>query len=497
MTEEKISRRKLIVGIGSAITATGIGAFLVTNRDDSKPGTSGPENQGQTQAQPGAENIAEYGAEPNPNDPDLATARANLQAIKDAATAAGPGGAVYIPPGTYFVGQDDDTRNIDFGDSHPKGISWYGQSPTESIVALTEHMDKDDSSHVLMYYGNEVDHGTVEFRDIQFFGNAANLDGLHGGETDRSSKAVILTPNVRSGTFNCNNVLFKQWFDGPIRGRIVDWNIDSCTFVENGSESRRRGDSGHSMEFSEGDATVKNTRILRSGSYAIDYRYGNGDLTVENCFVKGYGTGFLKMGAGKSFTVKNTFVRGNTPWIEENYPDKDDRGDEFKGRHFCYSQLSRNGKTKLLRLRNVQFRDCTHEGIKIRRPTKLDADNVSLINANAAGAGEAAISAEGSKAELECLMAEKEITVYDSNKFAINVRSDAVGTGEIGTLYYNDTTKFGNLGGIRIVTSKRPERSCFPIPLESFFAGTSSEAISREEIRSTCRGDSVLTDKKL
>jgi len=44
--------------------------------------------------------------------------------------------------------------------------------------------------------------------------------------------------------------------------------------------------------------------------------------------------------------------------------------------------------------------------------------------------------------------------------------------------------------------SRESERACFPIPLESFFVGTNSEGVSQNDLLSTCKDGSVLTDRK-
>lgn len=434
-------RREFLALPATAVTAlTGCVSYL-SSESETNPND---QNQGDESEEKEGENIADYGAAPNPDDPDFATARRNIEAIWEAAGAAGPGGTLYVPAGTYYVGSDRE-YNIDFGRVEPRGISWHGDGPTESVVTLTEHMDRNDQSHVLMYYA-DADHGTVEMQDIQLYGNSQNLSGLKQ-DNKRSSIGVQAVSNA--GALECDNVLFDSWHDQAVRTR-EDWRAEfrECTFFECGAESRKEGYSGHTLSLG-GNATFRQCRIRRAGSFVVNYSDGDGVLRMRECYVKGYGSGLVKLSSGETVDLENVFVQGRTPWVRDNYPENDDPTQTFRGRTFVDQILDDNGIRKRLRLRDVEFSDCTMDGIRCRHDMLLDADRVAIYNANSEDIGKGAISSQGG-GDLHFDMSGQEISIHDSKGYAIDVRSDSAGTGTIGTLYRDGNTD--GLGEIDEIT---------------------------------------------
>jgi hypothetical protein len=179
----------------------------------------------------GAQNIEDHGAEPNPNDPDLASAENNGRAIVEAANAAGEDGSIYIPPNTYYTATDR-VLHVYFGGSlEPAGVSVYGDGPEDSLIAVSEHWAFDDNA-TLFHYDEDDTHGTVEWRGVQLFGNAfAGPNRTDGG---RASRGINIRASEGSKmTFRMNECYINEFYNGGIDYGGVEATTKYTTFENN------------------------------------------------------------------------------------------------------------------------------------------------------------------------------------------------------------------------------------------------------------------------
>jgi hypothetical protein len=326
-----------------------------------------------------AENIVDHGAEPNPSDPDLESAVRNTDALRAAATAAGRGGTVYVPSGTYFLGQEARTSNIGFGRNEPAGISMIGDGPGASTLALTEHLDDGGESHVLFKY-RDVEHGTVDVRNLTIDGNYENLGNLI--DVGRASRAFEMEG---TGHITFRNVQFRGIYSTALRLREFSASIDQCTFEEIGIGGKDHGGSGHAVETYVGSGesvTITRSVFKRIGSFAVNWRYNDGTVVIEDCHVTGTGTGIVKLSAGDRLEIRNSYLQPHTEWLTEHISTPDD-GDPFHGRHLINRLFERAERVPTVVLENVEFRDCTHEAFMIRQaPIELQGDMIALHNAS-------------------------------------------------------------------------------------------------------------------
>jgi hypothetical protein len=384
---ETFSRRRLLIAGGTATALlTGVGYQLLGQSPPARGQPSDPtetpaETETSTTEEPPAEaeNIRDHGAEPNPDDPDLESAVRNTEALRAAATAAGEGGMIYVPPGTYFFGQEDRTSNVGFGENEPAGVSIVGDGPGQSTLALTEHLDNGDESHILFKYRN-VPHGEIEIRDIAIDGNYENLGNLF--EAGRASRAFEMNG---TGSISFYNVFFRGLYSTALRLREFSTSIDRCTFEEIGIGGKDHGGSGHAVEtyVKYGDElTIRRCSFRRIGSFAVNWRYNDGAIVMEDCHVSGTGTGIVKLSTGNRLEIRNSYLQAHTEWLTEHISTPDGEV-PFHGRHFINKLFERGERVPTVVLENVEFHDCTHEAFKIREaPIELQGDMIALHRAS-------------------------------------------------------------------------------------------------------------------
>lgn len=400
------------------------------------------------------ERITDYGAEPNPEDPDLATARRNLMAVRDAANAAGPGGVVYVPEGDFYVGNDGYELLL-FGPREPRGISIAGAGPTKSKLALTKHMP-DTQSHTLMFYHDDggAGHGSVRISDIELHGNAYQLNNLV--DAGRSSRAVDLqSDDITGGTWTFTNVLWSEWYSSAVRLREEECTFDRCTFRECGIQSRRDGASGHAIETHcpRGKTiTAKDCKFLNIASFAFNWRYNDGTAKLENCYAEGTGTGLVKLSAGGELDIANVYHKAKTEFLEENVRGDsltDSNGDPFHGRHLINRITERGDVEPTVTLNNVEGHDYDFTAIKFRdTPASVKGDLIAIHNA--CRLRDAAAVQDETTAMRDVDIDRLSVHGTDGDVFA-TPDSD----GSIGTLRRDDNSgDLGDTGGIVVRTEE-------------------------------------------
>lgn len=461
-------RRKLLVIITtilSTFAAVGYGLWNQSTPIGDSPANdrqARPANEGTSTSvpPPEAENIRDYGAEPNPDDPDLQSAVRNTEAIRAAATAAGKSGTIYIPSGTYYFGQEARTANLGFGENEPAGISMVGDGPGKSTLALTEHLDTEGESHVLFKY-RDVPHGDIEVRNIAIDGNYENIGNLIDAE--RASRAFEMNG---TGSIEFSNVFFRGLYNTALRLRDFDASIDRCTFEEIGIGGKNDGGSGHAVEtyVTYGDTlSITRCSFRRIGSFAVNWRFNDGAIVIEDCHMRGTGTGIVKLSAGSRLEIRNSYLEPHTEWVAEHITTPDG-GVPFHGRHLINRLFERANRVPTVVMENVEFHDSTHEAFKIRQaPIELQGDMIALHEASGRfneQHGNNAVFRDyaWSGSAIQNIRIDR-ISVHDS---AGTVFETPNSYGTIETLNRRGNTGLGTVGDIDINTDNKGEKPFQP-----------------------------------
>jgi len=480
-----VSRRRLIALIGSIVTViSGVlyGWFPGLNGgDDEPPNENGTEGPAGASAQPtatpkrpteepdvrrDAESISDYGAEPNPNDPGVAAARRNLEAIVKAAEAAGKGGAIFVPEGEYYFGRNDSgfSPYVQFGGTEPPGISIIGAGASSSSLAITRHAsaeNRPNQSGFIWYDG--YDHGSVEITDIKLDGNYENVSGL--AENNGGSWGLQMSKN---GNFHLKRAWIRGWHLAGVRGRTVLRSVESCTFQDNGigrhNETNGRSNSHHiSVRPQAGEEfIVENSCFIDCAGNAVNIRFGDGVTRMHNCYVSGTGSGLCKMSAGKVVELKNIYHRANTASLEQKV-DKRDIGPDFHGRFFINNLGNRGTTPTTVIMENVLSRDMSDYAFQAQDaigdgPMNViwKGDMIAIYNTNRAR-DDAVIRDHGSGKFSNIDIAR--LSIHNSEAKAFKLENSH---GTIDTFNYSNTDGIGNAGDVTITASNRGQERFSP-----------------------------------
>jgi hypothetical protein len=252
-------------------------------------------------------------------------------------------------------------------------------------------------------------------------------------------------------------VFFRGIYSSALRLREFSASIDQCTFEEIGIGSKDAGGSGHAVEthVARGDTlTITRCSFRRIGSFAINWRYNDGTVIVEDCYIAGTGTGIVKLSAGDRLEIRNSYLQARTKWLTEHIATPDDGSAPFHGRHFINRLFDRADRTPTVVLENVEFHDCTHEAFFIRQdPIELKGDTIALYRASGQYGnvdGQIAVFRDfswtgGAIQEVEI----ENISVHNS---VGNIFDTPNSYGTIETLNRGGDTELGTVGNIRLVT---------------------------------------------
>jgi hypothetical protein len=431
------------------------------NPSDGTDGSAATETPTGPTAEPdvpqAAESISDYGAEPNPNDPGLAAARRNLEAIVEASEAAGKGGAIYVPEGEYYFGSDDSgfSPYVEFGKTGPPGISIIGDGANKSTLAITRHAaaeNRPNQSAFIWYDG--YDHGSVDVRDIKLDGNYENVTGL--AENGGGSWGLQMS---KTGDFHLEGAWIRGWHLAGVRGRAVLRSVKNCTFQDNGigrhNETNGRSNSHHiSVRPQAGDEfIVENSCFIDCAGNAVNIRFGDGVTKMHNCYVSGTGSGLCKMSAGKVVELKNIYHRANTPSIERKV-DKRDIGPDFHGRFFINNLGNRGTTPTTVIMENVLSRDMADYAFQAQSeigdgPMNViwKGDMIEIYNTNRAR-DDAVIRDHGAGRFSDIDISR--LSVHNSNAKVFMLENSQ---GNIETFSYSDTDGLGNAGDVTVNVS--------------------------------------------
>lgn len=307
-----------------------------------------------------AENIVDHGAVTNPTDPNDGSYSTNRQAIIDAATAAGRGGSIYVPEGTYYFAASGGSNSwIRIGAHTPAGISVYGDGPDKSEIALSQHHGDGAIGTLFDYVADEYTSTahTVTWREVRLNGNYQNLPNL------QDDNVGSLGINVRSNPtqdLELRRVHIYQTYNAGLRTADGSLTADYCTFEKCGFGVEN--DSGGSSidhctvpgpDGANGDtATFNDCEFYLTPGNAVDPA-NDGQIELYRCWGAGLGTGMLKVDTNP-FYAENIYMRMNTSELE-NLVTNQSR--PFDGRQAFYSMDGANP----IELYDAKFEDMTEK----------------------------------------------------------------------------------------------------------------------------------------
>lgn len=362
--DTKLSRRQLLAILGSGTAVAAGGAYLAT-RPDEEAEREGPERV----APAAAENIQTHGAVPNPNDPDSESAETNLNAIIAAAEAAGDGGTVYVPPGTYYFGHGGDGPDqfVLFGEREPPGVSIIGAGPEESTLAISAHTPRESENQSGFVWTENYDHGSVQVGNIRLDGNYENLPNL----TAEDGGSIGLSFKGRGNSY-LQNVHFRGWYMNAVRGRHLLRSVQWCTFEDSGIG--RHNDSGgrsaaHHVSVRPRNGTecrIENCHFIDCTGYALNVNDNDGVVKMHNCYAEGTGSALCKLSAGRLVEFRHIYHQANTDAIEQKVIDRESDAQSFHGLNFINSLGERGNVSVNLETYHVLSRNITSYALQSR-----------------------------------------------------------------------------------------------------------------------------------
>jgi len=377
-TRNRVSRRHTLalLGTGAAALMSGsetsrVGSApaksaITTGRSDGENEPNGTE--GNKQSPPG-ENIADYGAVSNPDDPSAAAAEQNLTAIVDAANAAEAGGTVFVPEGTYHIGHDGNGPNpfIEFGGREPAGISIVGAGPEVAAVVISEHTPASSQPNQSGFLWRDgYDHGSIRVKDIRLDGNYESLSNLW----EAGGGSWGLQADGR-GTITLHNAIISGWHLSGLRGRHMVETVRRCTFADNGIGVHNDADGGAnshhiSVRPREGSTCrIEHCQFVDCGGNAINVRRNDGTTEMVNCRAVGTGSGLCKLSGGGLVVFRHIYHEARTDSIVRKVNERLGSSN-FYGRNFINSLGERGDEPVTLRTGHVETRNITEYALQSR-----------------------------------------------------------------------------------------------------------------------------------
>lgn len=405
-----LSRRQLLglVGVSGLVVGGGVvgGRYLDDGDEESPPepsnddpeppadndddppeaDDSAPESDEEPPEPPGTD-ITEFGARPNPDDPDAAAARRNLEAIHEAALAAGEGGAIYVPEGTYYFGHDGERPepNFSFGDREPGGMSIYGAGPDVSALCLTEHIDIDArSDHTGFAWTEDNDHGEFAIVDIRLDGNYDRLPG-NLRENGSASRGCEMRGE---GEVTLENAHIRGWHMNGCRARSLMGSARNCTFEDNGigTHNDTEGDSiSHHLSVdpeSDRSVVIEDSEFHDCSGSAVNWDFGSGHVSIRDCYFTGTGANLCKFSTSGTLEMSRVVHIAHSDSLVEKLTDLGQE-DNFHGRNFLQRIKSTGDGPATAIFDNVLTKDITDYAIQCREGELiLRGDMLAIMNSN-------------------------------------------------------------------------------------------------------------------
>lgn len=431
------------------------------------PQTNSPTPDGTPSKRARAENIQNYGAEPNPSDPDIEAARTNLQALQTAAAAAGTNGTVYVPAGTYYFGHDGSGGNrfLEFGAREPPGISIIGDGPGRSELCLTEHAPVESQSNQSFGYWNEDhDHGVVDIEQITLDGNYENIDG----NFSEAGGGAWGPQFDGEGDVHLFNVRVRGWHLAGIRGRDLLRSVTSCTFEENGIK-RHNETAGHSISHhvscgppDDGECRISRSYFRDCSGSAVDIKYRDGTLQLWNCYVEGTGANLCKLSAGSYINIRNVYHRATTESLVRRVDEAADSSN-YHGKNFVQSLGERGERQVTLNTENVVSEFMNEYAFQTRNNFESGPPGVKWT-------GDVVVFRNTNRAQDETVIRERDegkfvdvditrLSIHDTGSQLFGTKNS---TGTIAVLHRDGNKRLGNTGGIQIESDNKGAESFQP-----------------------------------
>jgi hypothetical protein len=243
------------------------------------------------------ENVTDYGAVGDGSTDDT-------QAINDAADAAGPGGTVYFPAGTYLVGS-----NTRYPFRYPMDGSWDNLTwEGEEFSSTTLLMAGDQPGwHMMFLASSDGGYQTpdIRFEHLTMDMNQANQSheyGSHWCKISDGSGTVTMRDCVVENTVNAGIVLESD-MAGDIR---------YCHFRNCGDPEASAGHAINPVQSSEQTTNVEYCLIEDSAGTDVDIGHARGSkyqtVNIHRCYFNA-GRGALKLAPENvKTTVTNTAI---------------------------------------------------------------------------------------------------------------------------------------------------------------------------------------------
>lgn len=287
-----------------------------------------------------AENVRDYGATSGDGTDDS-------KAFRNAANAAGKGGTIRVPAGTYRISSNGlwSAQPLQFGKREPAGISIVGDGPSESIIKWEDGYDGSDGSPRGAIWNDNYDHGNVVIRDVTFDGNWQNLNLPSDGKGS-TAWALELRGDSNS-SFTVERTILKGWWTNGALAIHDEGNIrfNYCSFLECGlgSDAISQG-SGHGFNASANSGTIvaENCYWNKCSGTAVDMtKDAGGNLEIRNSFAHNLGDAFVKKNQGTgTLRVRNVHVIPRDSWIQDGNLQKPQSNGNY-----CFYAVPKNQDT--------------------------------------------------------------------------------------------------------------------------------------------------------
>lgn len=348
-----------------------------------------------------AKDITEYGAQSDQN--DHSTAASNTEAFRSAMDDAGTNGAVYIPEGVYWLGNERRAGIFTFGSHEPSGISIFGDGPEKSVIRQSgEYEDWEWFGEGCQFRGDGVDHGEVVWHGVQFDGNYPAVPTGGGG-----ARPAVLIRGDCSIDLHLENCYIRRWYSEGIRQRDNGGSnlyVSNCKFEENGiGRNLYDGGAGHhigvSADNNNGIVKVENSKFVNCSGSCFNFRRGNPNIEITNCWVKGTGNALAKLsdhGFHGTVNFSHIYHEASTNFIRNEV-------DGNPGYYCIYDLAGENDRTIVLN--DVESRNHTVYGLRATGSNTVTVQGghdgpVAMINSAMASDRTEAVRADESSSSL-------------------------------------------------------------------------------------------------
>lgn len=248
-----------------------------------------------------AENVTDHGAVGDGSTDDT-------DAIRAAATAAGPGGTVYYPSGTYLVGSNR-RYPLDYPmDGSWDNLTWRGEDQSSTTLLMASGQ----SSWHMMFRAQSG--GGTRMADARFEHLTMDMNGSQQPDAPGSTWFRVYDGD---GTFTMRDCVVTDTINAGIQlGDAMAGDFKYCQFSGCGDPNRS---AGHALNLNQSASlTTTVSRCLIENSAGTDIDVGDdtaGDyqtVIIERCYISA-GRGALKLDPGNvKTTIRNTRMVGGS-----------------------------------------------------------------------------------------------------------------------------------------------------------------------------------------